>query len=734
GGQRCVFDLRPGLKDAAGALVGGPRQFSFTTGGPTIRAVAPGADDGLVAEDQVFLLALNAVPTPTSVAAHAACLIDGVGEAVPIDLMPDATRDTILKAAAGNWQVRDLLVKAGWRKADYGDDPLPPRSIITAAKCRRVLPAGGRLTISWGGNVATANGLPAGQPKRLDFKVRAAFTAKLECARVNAAAACSPLETMRVSFSGDVPTAAALAVRLKTPDGRSLAPTTPTSRSNTLTAVSFKPPFTERGDYRIEIPAALTDDAGRPVANAARFPLAIRTGDFPPLAKFAGTFGILEAVEGGLLPVTLRSVESPVVAKALAGRDLAITSDADIAHWLQRLDSAEDRTSIETPIPGTDETRSTETTRNTPLITATTAARAFTISRDKNPRAFEVVGIPLAKRGFHIVELASPALGAALLGPGQTRYVATGALVTDMAVHFLWGRGTSLAWVTTLSDAAPVAGAAITVTDTCTGKLLWQGRTTASGRALIGDSLPPPASYGSCKYGTDHPLIVSARTAEDHSFTLSSWGNGIQGSDFGIAQGWGHDRRQVHAVFDRTLLRAGETINMKLIARTRTDAGFTKAPLAPTTLILRHLGSDATFTTPMAANGAATWTAPASAPLGDYAVELTGAPGAVNSAPGEPVTAGGFAIEDYRLPTIRARVTGPPGKQVAPSSVPLDLTLTYLAGGGVAHAPVKLRTTVSPRSVTVPGYDDWTFSADVIKAGIAPLDGDGEDGTPSPLR
>ena len=727
GGQRCTLELKPGLRDAAGALVGGPRRFDFATGGPTIRAALPDPDGGGIAEDQVFLLALNAPPTPASVAAHAACLIDGVGETVPLDILPDATRDAILNGATKDWQINNLRVAAGWQKAAYGDDPLPPRSVIVAARCRRALPAGGRVTLNWGGAVTTANGIAAGAPKRLDFKVRPAFTAKLECSRSTAGAACSPLEAMRVSFSGDVPSNQALAVRLVTPDGVRLLPVKPGQRSSTLNSLSFKPPFAERGAYRIELPAGLADDAGRPLANAARFPLLVNTGDFPPLAKFAAPFGIIEAAEGGVLPVTLRGVESPVAAKALGGRDLSITNDALVAKWLQRLTEAEERSFIEQPIAGSAETRRIETTRSTPLIRPGAPAARLSIPRDAKPRAFEVVGIPLKNRGFHVVELASPALGAALLGPGQTRYVAAGALVTDMAVHFQWGRGSSLAWVTRLADAKPVAGAAIAISDGCTGKLLWTGNTDASGRAPIGDALPEPSSYGNCRYGTDHPLLISARTSDDYSFTLSNWGTGIQGSDFGIAQGWGFDRNAVHAVFDRTLLRAGETINMKLVARQRSDGGFAARPLKPGPLTLRHLGSDATFSTPMAANGAATWAAPASAPLGDYSVEIAGAPG-------QPITAGRFAIEDYRLPTIRARVSGPPGEQVAPGSVPLDLTLTYLSGGPVTRAPVKLRTSVSPRTPIVPGYEDWRFAAEPIKPGIVPLDGDGEDGVSTPLR
>src|SRR3546814_5240618 len=39
-------------------------------------------------------------------------------------------------------------------------------------------------------------------------------------------------------------------------------------------------------------------------------------------------------------------------------------------------------------------------------------------------KAFEVVGIPLTEKGFHVVEIASPELGAALLGRKSTRYVA----------------------------------------------------------------------------------------------------------------------------------------------------------------------------------------------------------------------------------------------------------------------------------------------------------------------
>lgn len=730
GGRRCVYDLVPGLKDAAGAPVTGPHRFGFTTPGPQVRALVP--DYGMIEEDQVFLLALDAVPRPASVAAHAACLIDGVGEAVPLDILPQADRDRILVGSTSDYRVRSLLETAGWRTTDYGDTAPRARAAIVAAKCRRTLPSGGKVTLNWGADVATANGITAGTPWRQTLGIRPAFTARLECARVNAAAACSPLEPLRLSFAGEVPLAQAMAVRLVGPDGKAIAPTPPRQRTASLDRIEFPGPHRERTSYRIELPAGLSDDAGRPLANAARFPLDVATGDFPPLAKFAGSFGILEAREGGVLPVTLRGVESPLSAtRSLSAASMPVGTDAAVAAWLRKLDRAEDRTSIEEPVAGSKETRRIETTRNTPLI-APGSARRFTINRDKDPRSFEVVGIPLKQKGFHIVEIASPMLGAGLLGPGKTRYVATGALVTDMAVHFQWGKGRSLVWVTSLAEARPVAGVRIAITDSCTGTLLWQGKADSSGRAMVGDTLPPPASYGSCDYGT-HPLMISARTADDYSFTLSAWGNGIQGSDFNMPQGYGFEPTAIHAIFDRTLLRAGETVHAKLIVRARTDRGFERAaPLDARTITIRHLGSDASFQTPLAMRGGSgtlEWPVPPGAALGSYSLELPGSDG-------YPRTVGSFRVEEYRLPTIRASVTGPKAAQIAPTSVPVDLALTYFSGGAVAAAPVKLRSQVEPRRVSVPGYDDWTFDAENIKAGLVALDGDGNgpESSQSPIR
>mgnify|MGYP002662409383 CR=1 FL=1 len=133
-----------------------------------------------------------------------------------------------------------------------------------------------------------------------------------------------------------------------------------------------------------------------------------------------------------------------------------------------------------------------------------------------DPRPFEVVGIPLSP-GFHVVEIASPLLGAALLdaqyGPARSMYVRTSALVTNLGVHFKLGRENALAWVTTLDKGQPVAGARVAVSD-CTGKALAQATTDAQGRAQFdGLSPEPPQCYQDG--GGSEGYFISARSSAD---------------------------------------------------------------------------------------------------------------------------------------------------------------------------------------------------------------------------
>ena len=53
-----------------------------------------------------------------------------------------------------------------------------------------------------------------------------------------------------------------------------------------------------------------------------------------------------------------------------------------------------------------------------------------------------------------------------------------------------------------------------------------------------------------------------------------------------------------------------------------------------------------------------------------------------------------------------------------PASAQLGVQVSYLAGGGAAFAPVKLRSLVQPRAVSVPGYEEFALANGAVREGL----------------
>ncbi|MBR0553314.1 alpha-2-macroglobulin family protein [Stakelama marina] len=738
GGVTCGFDLVDGLKSLKGYAVAGTSHFEVDSGGPVARSVLPSAYGSEIDEDQVFLIAANLPADPVSVAENAYCAVDGIGEKIPVDVLkPELAGDLLTKLGPNRWQVRSFLERGGIAE-DLPDDPKlrgQALSAVTALKCRRPLPPGRDMALVWGAGIKSKSGRVAGTDQRFDYEVRKPFTARFECSRVNPQAGCNPLTDAHVRFSARVPRSKLAGLHLEFPDGRKVAPTLSDDdkRHATLSDLTFKAPLPVDTTAKLVLPAAIRDLSGRGLANAERFPLDIRIDEAPPLVKFAAPFGILEAKEGGVLPVTVRGVE-PVLQGMnrnlrATGKSLRVAgSDGAVAEWLRKVDKAGDY-KVETVTRNGKQVRINRTGEN-PVLTAADAHR-FTLKPAGKGKAFEVVGIPLGKPGFYVVELASPALGRALLGRDQTRYVATAALVTNMAVHFKWGRANSLAWITSLDSGKPVGGADVRVTDSCTGKLLAHGRTDGEGRLLIPDGLPEPDGYGSCeRKDGPHPLMVSARSGGDYSFTLTNWDKGIAPYDFELPFGYSSPEPVFHTIFDRALVRQGETIHMKHIVRKQVAKGFAVEGGMKGTLRLSHRGSDTQFDLPVTIDargvGESMWHVPQGAPMGEYDLRFIIGDKTI-------WTDQTFRVDEYRLPTMKATVSGPKEAQVKPHVVPLDLYVGYLSGGGAANLPVETRVGYFETALHPDGYEDYSFSADKVTEGVQPLNGDNEVDETNPL-
>lgn len=736
-GMRCRVTPVQGFQSPSGAALKGLTSYQFHTGGPFVQRIWPDPSQ-TIEEEQVFVLRLNGPATPDSLQSSVWCAVDGLGERVPIQTVSDDTRAALLKTL-----YQDKLAAEA------------PQH-FAAFSCQRRLTPASRVQVVFGKGVATPSGVRNNVEKRFAYEVREPFTASMSCERENAQAACMPIRPVTVSFSAPVTRRLAALVRLRS-DKTEYEPVIEDAdgADALVSSLRFAAPFPERSAFTLSLPPDLKDASGRPLANAASFPLKIATGPMPPLAKFAAApFGIVERFAEGpngpaLLPVTLRYVEPQLTAQALQINQLQPQSDAEIIAWFRRVRRYDEwmvpRTRaakdvrLKLPPPINEDTKDRVESRTLSLLAGQPNLKTIELPPPPSQgggaeRPFEVVGIPLAP-GFHVLELTSPRLGQALLdsqyGDSRAMVVRTSALVTNLGVHFKLGRENALAWVTTLDKGQPVEGAAVRVSD-CRGKEVASATTDAQGIARF-KGLPPEAprcdDHDVDDYyydATQAAYFVSARAQNqgvaDMAFTWSSWQDGIENWRFNVATSLAPQPDvHAHTVFDRTLLRAGETVSMKHLLRTETGSGFGLPQKNPDTLIVTHVGSGQEFTQPLHWRDTATggrsaeseFAIPPSAKLGVYQVALRTPPAkdADNDYP-HTLESGQFRVEEFRLPVLQGRV-GPASTAplIGATSVPTQVQINYVSGGPAVGLPVRLTALTRQKGLHFADYEDFSFSA-----------------------
>ena len=691
-GVRCRFTLSGDARTLAGAAIGGQREFAFSTGGPAVLENAPWSRS--IDEDQRFALKLDAPATRDSVEAHAVVRVAGLPDPIGLRIVEGGDRDAIL--ASLDWEPGD------------------PRLLVLEAR-QRFAP-GAKLTLSWGAGIATATGVATEKEQVFEYEVRPLFSARLWCERENAKAACVPLRRFSLSFSSAVPweTASRIVLRQVTENGAT-ARSWPVRRGDPsdgdplVNALIFDAPFPPRAKFRVELPSELRDDAGRAL-DASQSAIEVATDRYPPLAKFAAKFGIVESANP-VLPVALRhagadaTLRGLAVTGSVAARSALVAADEPraILAWLNALVTHEDNASIFA------------------MEGLAASPQPLALPKAQDGDEAEVVGIPLAGPGLHVVEIESKLLGTALLDPPGPMYVAAGAFVTNLAVHFKWGRESSLVWVTTLDAAQPVAGAAVSVAH-CDGTILASATTDASGIARVA-GLPDPTPGPHCGDGWtaySGGLLVLAKADGQLGITHTSWQEGIESWRFGFETEWRASPTDAHTIFDRTLLRAGDTVHMKHVLRKPVLAGFAQVPPEerPEKLEIAHAGSDDKFEVAVAwdANGSAVdeWKIPKQAKLGSYSVRLV-----PRKASEYSPASGSFRVEEFRVPLMRGVLSPPRDAVVAAGEFPLDLAVQHLSGGGASSLPVMLRTQIRQHNeLSFAGYDAFAFAQGGVTEGV----------------
>ncbi len=742
-GTRCALKAKSDWKPLAGALTG-TTEYSFNTGGPAIVSNQP-FDGAQVEEEQYFLLRLSGAAVESTVLANVWCEVDGIGERISVRMIGGSARDALLKARR--------IEKAA-----------AERSLIIA--CQRPLPNGAAMRLVWGRGIAAAANpkVATSIEQRLRFTVRSAFTAEFSCERERANAPCLPIRPMSLRFSTPIARDVAAKVRLKPATGDALAPGfDKDDKSDEVASLTFPKPLAENASFQVELPAGLKDNAGRTLANAGSFPLKVATGDAPPIAKFAAApFGVVElnadaANAGGLLPLTLRHVQGDLRTASSAGRVRVkkLDSDADILAWFNTLrhwDEAQ-LTARELGLPEKDwytfendtdskgraikrRTERRVATREVSLLKSDASAKPLDLPQlnGGDPRPFEVVGIPLPQPGYHVVEIESARLGQSLLDKQAPMFVRTGVLVTNLGVHFKFGRENSVVWVTTLDRGKPVEGATVAIND-CRGKRLWSGTTDAQGLARATQAFD--ADGENC--GGESGLFVTARKTDpkgiaDLAFVFSSWQKGIESWRFNVPTGRGAEPdARAATVLDRSLFRAGETVSMKHFYRLETSSGLANAKPddLPTRMKIVHEGSGQEFAQPLQwgsgqRSALNTWTIPPAAKLGVYNIVLERE--SASERRRRSWTSGNFRVEEFRLPLVDAKLSGPKAVPIAPASLPIELQLNYFSGGAMANTAGRASALLKTRATSFTGYDEFSFEPprDISKVQGSGGDEDGE--------
>lgn len=735
-GVRCEARTNPEFRTLRGQPLPRELHYEFDTGAPAVADLRPHASS-TIDEEQIFILRFDAPVDAEAVARQSRCVVEGVGERIPV------------RAAE-----RDAL--PGLLEAAYMPEP-DDTSTIALLQCARVLPPEAKMSLEVGPGVRAlgqSETLPGSESSQAwEFEVRPPFAAKVRCTRERAGSPCLPITPIVLEFTTPVLREALAGVQLRLGD-RVFEAEEEDETTDYISSLRFPGPFPASAKLTLSLPAGLQDDAGRPLDNADSFPRDITLAELPPLAKFAsGTFGVIERFAEGrpgrgpeqaAVPVTLRHVEADLATRVLDWSPGTVSSlqggsDAEVLSWysrLQRLDSGrwsvdqvKDILAGRQPRDSNESWESRLDYRAVSLLSGQLGVTHMQLpeSVEGQKRPFEVVGVPLENTGFHILEIESARLGASLMEDGRPMYVRTGVLLTNLSVHVKQGSDDLLVWVTTLADAQAVADADISVLD-CNGKLLLSGRTGENGvwhhvgQVDFPDYCPATGLNGlfvSARIPADHPLAYGK---PDYSFVMSGWDRGIETWRFNLPTDSGREPVQLaHTVFDRSLFRAGETVSMKHFLREQTRQGLVNPEQGlPDRIVIEHEGSGQDHELEVVWKESPSgglyalnsFEVPQSARLGQYSVRLT-------DADGNWYGASSFRVEEFRLPLMTGQLAvrgeGRPGLLVAPESLTVDAQLSWLSGGPAMGQKLEFTAMAEDQGVHFPDYDDYSFDPALLR-------------------
>jgi alpha-2-macroglobulin len=321
--------------------------------------------------------------------------------------------------------------------------------------------------------------------------------------------------------------------------------------------------------------------------------------------------------------------------------------------------------------------------------------------------------------------------------------------VTNLGVVLKAGGDTGLAWVTDFRTGAPVANAKVNLLDQ-SGKTKTTGTTDKDGLFRFAVApfrskvIEPVVSDEESERDFDGPteptthMIAVVQSGSDVAVTSNDWSDGLQSWNFGVNTDSSAASLRGFIQSDRGLYRTGDQVHFKGIIRDVSNGRGARPPKAGTAVAVSVKDSrdEEVFktTAKLSAFGgfAFDYQIADAAHTGDYYVSAT---------LGKQTFRERFSVEEFRTATFLAAMSTNVGKSniAIGDAVSATVKANYLFGAPVDHGKVKWTISRRPRSMSFPGFEQFTFDttsyfwwdyqysdySNQIKDGEATTDGNG---------
>ncbi len=271
--------------------------------------------------------------------------------------------------------------------------------------------------------------------------------------------------------------------------------------------------------------------------------------------------------------------------------------------------------------------------------------------------------------------------------------------VTNLGLSVKDSPQNTLVLVSRLDNAAPVAGAKVTIR-TLENTVFWTGVTDANGIAVAPNTdlrvdrtkktpTGEDADEGSWEALGKLHFAITAEKDGDAAYLTSEWNEGIQPWDFDLHFDLNESRPMLRGtVFtDRGVYKPGEEVHTKVVLRSDTPNGMQLLPAGTVVDIVVHDSrSNEVDKRQVKLNEWSSsewlWTIPAEGALGEYSISA-------KVATQRLIANGQFLVAAYRRPEFRVDVTLKSPTSIAGTKLSGTIVGKYLFGAAMASRPVK---------------------------------------------